>query len=91
MPALELFTDFVKSTGPAYLTGPEQIVNEAQLLNYAFLERSIRGREMSEIVQGGESIKDTIIFEGSVSRGGSCVFTRRGLKRRSCSTAARRT
>lgn len=60
--ALSTFTDFVNLTGPAYLTSAEAVVNEAQKQNY-ILRRFIRGKDPSEIIQGGSTIKDTILFD----------------------------
>lgn len=59
---LAAFTDFIATTGPAILTGPEDIINEAAKNTYA-LRRLIEGKSLEEQVQGGESIKDTIFFD----------------------------
>ncbi len=47
-------------TGPAYLTSPEMVVNEAVKNNY-LLRRFLRGKNPDEIIQGGSTIKDTIL------------------------------
>ena len=60
--ALSVFNDFATATGPAYITGPEQIVNEATKQNY-LLRRYLRGKGPEEILQGGKTIKDTILFD----------------------------
>jgi hypothetical protein len=60
--ALSTFTDFVDTTGPAFLTSAEDVVNEAVKNNY-LLRRFMRGKGPSETVQGGASIKDTIMFD----------------------------
>ncbi len=60
--ALETFTDFVKSTGPAFLKGPEDVINEAVKNTYV-LPRFITGKDMSEMIQGGAEIKDDILFD----------------------------
>jgi hypothetical protein len=60
--ALSTFNDFVNVTGPAYLTSAEAVVNEAQKQNY-ILRRFVRGKDPSEIIQGGSTIKDTILFD----------------------------
>ena len=60
--ALSTFADFVAATGPAYLTSAEDVVNEAVKNNY-ILRRFLRGKAPSEIIQGGSTIKDTIMFD----------------------------
>jgi hypothetical protein len=60
--ALSTFTDFIDTTGPSYLTSAEDVVNEACKNNY-LLRRFLRGKGPSETVQGGSSIKDTILFD----------------------------
>lgn len=60
--ALATFNDFVNVTGPAFLTSAEDVVNEAQKQNY-LLRRFIRGKDPSEVIQGGSTIKDTILFD----------------------------
>ena len=60
--ALSTFNDFVETTGPAYLTSAESVVNEAGKNNY-LLRRFIRGKSTEELIQGGSTIKDTIMFD----------------------------
>jgi hypothetical protein len=60
--ALTTFTDFIDTTGPSFLTSAEDVVNEACKNNY-LLRRFLRGKGPSETVQGGSSIKDTILFD----------------------------
>ena len=60
--ALENFTDFVKATGPIYISGPDKLVNEAVKQSYV-LDRFLRGRGSDEVVQGGETINDDIMFD----------------------------
>jgi hypothetical protein len=60
--ALNTFTDFIDTTGPSFLTSAEDVVNEACKNNY-LLRRFLRGKGPSETVQGGSSIKDTILFD----------------------------
>lgn len=62
MPTLSDFTDFVKSTAPAWASSQEAFVNELQQNNYP-LSRFLRGRDMSELFQNGERIKDGIILD----------------------------
>ena len=60
--ALSTFNDFMDNTGPAFLTGASDIVNEAVKNNY-LLRRFMRGKGPSETIQGGSSIRDTILFD----------------------------
>lgn len=60
--ALSTFTDFVNTTGPSFLTSAEDVVNEAVKNNY-LLRRFLRGKGPSETVQGGSTIKDTVMFD----------------------------
>ncbi|UCC88298.1 MAG: phage major capsid protein, partial [Anaerolineales bacterium] len=60
--ALDTFNDFMDSTGPSWLTGPADIVNEAVKNNY-LLRRFLRGKGPSETLQGGSTIKDSILFD----------------------------
>ena len=60
--ALSTFTDFIDTTGPSFLPSAEDVVNEACKNNY-LLRRFLRGQGPSETVQGGSSIKDTIMFD----------------------------
>jgi len=60
--ALDTFNDFMDSTGPSFLTGPGDIVNEAVKNNY-LLRRFLRGKGPSETLQGGSTIKDSILFD----------------------------
>ena len=59
--ALSTFSDFVDTTGPSFLTSATDVVNEACKNNY-LLRRFLRGKGPSETVQGGSTIKDTIMF-----------------------------
>ena len=60
--ALSTFNDFMDNTGPSFLTGAEDIVNEAVKNNY-LLRRFMRGKGPTETIQGGSTIKDTILFD----------------------------
>lgn len=58
---LSLFTDFfTHTTGPAYLTDPSKVINDAQLRNFEGLEALSR---VKMDVQGGSSIKDMILLD----------------------------
>lgn len=60
--ALSVFTAFMNTTGPSFLTGPEDIVNEAVKQTY-LLGRFLRGADMARTLQGGTDIRDTIMFD----------------------------
>ena len=60
--ALSTFNDFMNNTGPAFLTSASDIVNEAVKNNY-MLRRFMRGKGPTETIQGGSTIKDTILFD----------------------------
>ena len=61
MSELSLFTDFfTHTTGPAYVTGPDAIINDAQLRNYEAFDALSR---MKMELQGGNQIKDTILLD----------------------------
>lgn len=58
--SLSSFTDFfTHATGPAYLTGPDSIINDAQLRNYETYDLLSRAKKN---IQGGNEIKDAILF-----------------------------
>ncbi len=59
--SIDVFTDYMVSTGPSFLTGPEDIVNDAVKTTYT-LPRFIFGKSMREMIQGGNSIKDNIFL-----------------------------
>lgn len=61
--ALSLFTDFfTHTTGPAYLTDPNSIINDAQLRNYEGLNALYRSKRE---LQGGTTVRDTILLNSS--------------------------
>jgi hypothetical protein len=62
MGALNTFNDFVNVTGPAYLTSARALVNEAVDQSY-ILSRFLKGSSDAEVLQGGKTIKDTIMFD----------------------------
>ena len=58
--ALSLFTDFfTHTTGPAYFSDPESVINDAQLRNYASMDAFTR---MKREIQGGTTIKDVVLL-----------------------------
>ena len=60
--ALSVFNDFMTATDSAVLTSPDSIVNEAVKNNY-LLRRFMKGRGPEEVLQGGKTIKDQILFD----------------------------
>lgn len=60
--ALSVFNDFMTTTDSAILTSPDSIVNEAVKNNY-LLRRFLKGRGPEEVLQGGKTIKDQILFD----------------------------
>lgn len=59
---LSAFTRFQDITGPTYLTSREEVINDAQKRNFRTSGYLLRGQQMSDIVQGGSSIKDNILL-----------------------------
>jgi hypothetical protein len=68
MPSMSQFTTFMAITGPSFLTGVEQIVNEAVLKNY-LLGRFLRGADMARTLQGGTDIRDSVMFDEQSTAG----------------------
>ena len=67
MPALSLFTDFfTHTTGPAYFSGPDDVINDAQLRNFEAQATFYKSRKE---VQGGASIKDMILLDDPLTAG----------------------
>lgn len=60
---MNAFSEWVAVTGPAYLRGPRDIVNDAQKFNYKTLGYMLRGKQMSEVLQAGQNINDRILLE----------------------------
>jgi hypothetical protein len=60
--AIENFADFVKSTGPQFFRSANDLLNEAVLRSYS-LQYFVRGKEMSRVIQGGDQIKDEVMFD----------------------------
>lgn len=65
--ALSTFNDFMNSTGPAFLTSAEDLVNEA-VKNKYLLRRFLKGSDMARTIQGGQKIKDEIMFDEESTR-----------------------
>lgn len=62
MPSMSTFNAFMNATGPSFLTGPEDVVNEAVKQTY-ILARFLRGADMATTLQGGSDIRDSIMFD----------------------------
>lgn len=62
--ALSTFNDFQKTTGPSIYTSADKVVNEAVKQKY-LLRRFLRGKDTATIIQGGQKIKDQLIFDES--------------------------
>jgi hypothetical protein len=60
--ALDNFNDFMDATEAAVLTGPGAVLNEAVKNSY-LLREYLRGREYTEVVQGGSKITDFVMFD----------------------------
>ncbi len=58
---LSEFTTLMESQGPAWMRGPEVLINEAARNTYT-LPRFISGKNPIEMVQGGDEITDRIFF-----------------------------
>ena len=59
MSALSEFTDFINYAPPIYFTGHTEMVNDA-IVQVPLLGRLLLNRDMSTILQGGSTIRDTI-------------------------------
>lgn len=60
--ALDPFSMFTLTTGPAFMTSSQSILN-ATLRHYYLLSRFMSGKPMEQILQGGSEIKDIIYLE----------------------------
>lgn len=63
--ALSQFNDFVAATGPTYVSGPGDVINDAQKNTYSFgaLMGGDTGRK--KMVQGGANIRESIVFQSN--------------------------
>jgi hypothetical protein len=59
MPAISAFNDFMNITGPAFLTGPDAVLNETGKQSY-LVGKFLRNKDKDMMLQGGSKIKDTI-------------------------------
>ena len=60
--ALANFNDFMKVTGPRYLSSAEEVINEA-VKNTYILGRFLKGKGMDVSIQGGKTINDSVMFD----------------------------
>lgn len=63
--SLSGFSSFAEATGPLYITGPRDIVNEAQNQTFSFGHLTMGDRGKKKMVQGGANIRESIVFESS--------------------------
>jgi len=61
---IQTFNDFMNATGPTYLTSADSVINEAVKNTYA-LSRLLKDKTSEATIQGGNSIKDVIMFDDS--------------------------
>jgi hypothetical protein len=57
------FNDFVEATGPTYVTGPEDLVNDAQLRTYSFKYLTYGDTGNKKMIQGGSDIRESVVFQ----------------------------
>ena len=57
------FADFVEGTGPTYVTGPKDIVNEAVKNTYYFGRLMQGDVNSTKILQGGADIRESVVFK----------------------------
>lgn len=62
------YLDYVNNTAPAFLSDVDELINEAQRQTYG-LRWLLRGRKAKELLQGGETIRETALTSaGSYNR-----------------------
>jgi len=61
---IQTFNAFMNATGPTYLTSADAVINEAVKNTYA-LSRLLKDKTSEATIQGGNSIKDVIMFDDS--------------------------
>lgn len=61
---IEVFTDVMKTTGNSIFTSEEEVILETVRNTYV-LPRFMVGKNMSDMLQGGAKIQDTILFDES--------------------------
>lgn len=69
MPGIQDFNDFMQMTGPTYIRGADQIINDAAAQNYVF-SRLLRGKDVKQrLVQSGSQLRDVIMLAESSTYG----------------------
>lgn len=63
--SINLFEQWVAETGPSYLRGTREVVNDAQTNNFNTLGYLLRGQNMSDVLQGGTEIRDVIYLQAN--------------------------
>ena len=61
------FADFVEGTGPTYVTGPKDIVNEAVKNTYYFGRLMQGDVNSTKVIQGGADIRESLVFRDNGS------------------------
>lgn len=64
---IDVLSDIMFTTPPGFATDEETYCNEVSLRNYV-TKRMRAGRDMSQFIDGGESIRDDIFFDATSSR-----------------------
>jgi hypothetical protein len=64
---IEQFNDFMTNTGPAILTGPKDVLNEAVKNTYLY-GRMLKGAGESRVLKGGKTIDDIVMFDEKSTR-----------------------
>lgn len=65
MPTMQQFVNFTNMTPALFLSSPEKIINDAAKQNYGALKRCLFGRNIAEILQGGERIKEWLLLSAT--------------------------
>lgn len=66
MPALVAFQDFMASTGPKYITSPEQLQNDAVANNY-FWGMLTKGKGLDRTIKSGSTLRDAVFLGGQTT------------------------
>lgn len=66
--ALSVFNDFMKGTGPAIDTGPDNVVIHIARNQTWMLHRMLKGRGPDSIFQGGTKLREQLIFDVVTTR-----------------------
>lgn len=62
--SLAAFLDWQQNTGPIFLSGPNDIINNVSARSYV-LGNFLRGKPYSEVLQGGNKIRETLFLKPS--------------------------